>query len=154
MNKEVFDFYDSSSIKLYNLDSKIKYELSVLNRLDSFTKQHSENVGNLCGRICQYLKLNKKFTVYAIICGYLHDIGKTQIPYEILSKNGPLSDEEFKIIKTHTTLGYKICMDDLKLRPYADGPLYHHEALNGSRLPKWFNKRTNSFCCKNNSSCR
>ena len=41
------------------------------------TKRHSENVGNLTGRICQYLRLNKQFTVHAIICGYLHDIGKS-----------------------------------------------------------------------------
>ena len=135
MYKEKFDFYDSTSIKIYNLDSKIRYELSILDRLDPLTKKHCENVGNLCGRMCQYLKLNKKFTVHAIICGYLHDIGKSQIPYSILSKDGPLTDEEYEIMKTHTTLGYKMCMDDLKLRPYAEGPLYHHEALNGSGYP-------------------
>jgi hypothetical protein len=39
-------------------------------------------------------------------------------------------------MKTHTTLGYKICMADLKLRPYAEGPLYHHEALNGTGYPQ------------------
>lgn len=135
MYKEKFDFYDSASIKIYNLDQKIRYELTILDKLDAMTKTHSENVGNLCGRICQYLKLNKKFTVHAIICGYLHDIGKSLIPYEILSKDGSLTDEEFDIMKQHTTLGYKMCMADLKLRPYAEGPLYHHEALNGSGYP-------------------
>ena len=38
-------------------------------------------------------------------------------------------------MKTHTTIGYEICMQDLKLRPYAAGPIYHHEALNGSGYP-------------------
>ena len=38
-------------------------------------------------------------------------------------------------MKKHTTIGYKICMDDLKLRPYAAGTLYHHEALNGTGYP-------------------
>lgn len=140
MYKENFDFYDSSSIKIYNLDKKIRYELSVLDKLDFLTKRHSENVGNLSGRICKYLKLNKKFIVHAIICGYLHDIGKSQIPYNILSKNSELTNEEFEIMKTHTTLGYKICMNDLKLRPYAEGALYHHEALNGSGYPSGLSK--------------
>ena len=146
--KKKFDFYDSTSIKIYNLDSKIRYELSILDRLDALTKQHSENVGNLCGRICQYLKLNKKFTVHAIICGYLHDIGKSRIPYEILSKPAELTDEEYEIMKTHTTLGYKMCMDDLKLRPYAEGALYHHEALNGSGYPSGLTKEKIPFVAR------
>ena len=53
MNKEKFDFYDSTSIKVYNLDNKLRYELAILDNLDPITKKHSINVGNLCGRICQ-----------------------------------------------------------------------------------------------------
>lgn len=135
MKGEKFDFYDSSSIKIYNLDKKMRYELMILDNLDPMTKRHSENVGNLAGRMCQKLRLNKKFTIYAMICGYLHDIGKAYIPKEIVSKEGPLTDEEYEIMKTHTTIGYNVCMNDLTLRPYADGPLYHHEALNGSGYP-------------------
>ena len=135
MQNEVFDFYDPTSLKIYNLDQSMRYQLSVLDNLDAMTKRHSENVGNLTCRICQALKLNKKFTVYATICGYLHDIGKMFIPIEILDKPDKLTAEEFEIMKKHTTLGYNLCMKDLKLRPYADGPLYHHEALNGSGYP-------------------
>lgn len=148
MYKENFDFYDSTSIKVYNLDKKIRYELSILDRLDPITKRHCENVGNLCGRICQYLKLNKKFTVHAIICGYLHDIGKSRVPYEILSKPTKLTAEEFEIIKTHTTLGYKMCMEDLVLRPYAEGALYHHEALNGTGYPSGLTKEKIPFVAR------
>lgn len=148
MNGEKFDFYDSSSIKIYNLDQKMRYELMILDNLDPLTKQHSENVGNLTGRICQKLRLNKKFIVYATICGYLHDIGKVQIPKEILTKDGPLTDEEFEVMKTHTTIGYNICMNDLKLRPYADGPLYHHEALNGSGYPSGLTQKDIPFVAR------
>lgn len=148
MNGEKFDFYDSSSIKVYNLDQKMRYELMILDNLDSLTKQHSENVGNLTGRLCQKLRLNKRFIVYATICGYLHDIGKVQIPKEILTKDGPLTDEEFEIMKTHTTIGYNICMNDLKLRPYAAGPLYHHEALNGSGYPSGLTQKDIPFVAR------
>src|SRR5574344_1335294 len=109
MKGEKFDFYDSTSIKIYNLDQNMRYQLSVLDDLDLFTHKHSENVGNLCCRICQYLRLNKKFIVHATICGYLHDIGKMFIPKEIVEKPTTLTDEEYELMKTHTTLGYKMC---------------------------------------------
>ena len=38
-------------------------------------------------------------------------------------------------MKTHTTIGYNMCMRDEKLRPYIAGPLYHHEGLDGSGYP-------------------
>ena len=112
----------------------------MLERLDVFTKRHSENVANLVCRICEYLHCKKFFTIHATICGYLHDIGKLFIPPEILNKPGSLTDEEYEVIKTHTTLGYEMCMKDIKLRPYADGPLYHHEALNGTGYPQGLTK--------------
>ena len=39
------------------------------------------------------------------------------------------------IMKKHTTLGYKLCIKDRKLRPYHAGPYYHHEALDGTGYP-------------------
>ena len=135
MAKEFFDFYDKTSLKSYNLDRNMQYQLNILGSLDVFTRKHSENVASIVCRICQYLHCTKNFTEYCTICAYLHDIGKQFIPASILQKNGPLTDEEYEIMKTHTTIGHKICMDDLKLRPYAAGPIYHHEALNGTGYP-------------------
>ena len=141
MNKEIFDFYDKTVLKSYNLDESMRYQLNMLDSLDVFTRKHSENVANLVCRLCEYLHCNKGFTEYCTICAYLHDIGKQFIPASILQKPGKLTDEEFEIMKTHTTIGYRMCMDDLKLRPYAAGPLYHHEALDGSGYPKGLTKK-------------
>lgn len=141
MFKETFDFYNSTSLKSYNLDSVMKYQLSMLDRLDSFTRKHSENVANLVCRVCEYLHCKKSFTIYATICAYLHDIGKMFIPSEIIAKPGKLTTEEYETIKSHTTLGYKMCIKDLQLRPYSDGPLYHHEALNGTGYPNGLTKK-------------
>ncbi len=135
MNKNDINFYDSTVLKSYNLDESMKYQLNILGTLDVFTRKHSENVANLTCRLCQYLHLNKSFTIYCTICAYLHDIGKSFIPPNILQKQGILTKEEYDIMKTHTTIGYQICFDDLKLRPYIAGPLYHHEALNGTGYP-------------------
>ncbi len=141
MKKLDIDFYSSTNLKSYNLNDIMKYQLSMLDRLDIFTKRHSENVANLVCRICEYLHCSKVFTIHATICAYLHDIGKLFIPSNILNKPGRLTDEEFEIMKTHTTLGYEMCMKDLKLRPYADGPYYHHEALNGTGYPQGLTKK-------------
>ena len=135
MNKNDINFYDFTVLKSYNLDESMKYQLNILGTLDVFTRKHSENVANLTCRLCQYLHLNKSFTIYCTICAYLHDIGKSFIPPNILQKQGILTKEEYDIMKTHTTIGYQICFDDLKLRPYIAGPLYHHEALNGTGYP-------------------
>ena len=140
MPKEVFDFYDRTSLKSYNLDKTMQYQLNILGSLDVFTRKHSENVASIVCRICQYLHCTKGFTEYCTICAYLHDIGKQFIPASILQKKSALTDDEFKIMKTHTTIGYNICMNDLKLRPYAAGPLYHHEALDGSGYPNGLTK--------------
>lgn len=140
MKNEKFDFYSPLTLKSYNLGKTMRYQLDILGSLDYFTRVHSENVANLTCRICEYLHFNKKFTVYCTICAYLHDIGKLFVPSAILNKPERLTDEEFEIMKTHTTKGYEMCMKDLKLRPYAYGPLYHHEALDGSGYPNGVTK--------------
>ena len=141
MKENRIDFYSKTTLKSYNLDEAIRYQLSMLDSLDVFTRQHSENVANITCRLCERLKLGKDFTVYCTTCAYLHDIGKLFIPASILQKNGPLTDEEYKVMKTHTTIGYQMCMEDLNLKPYANGPLYHHEALNGTGYPNQVTKK-------------
>lgn len=141
MASNTFDFYDKTSLKSYNLDQTMRYQLNMLDSLDVFTRKHCENVANLTCRLCEYLHCNKSFTQYCTICAYLHDLGKLFIPANILQKPGKLTQEEYDIMKTHTTLGYNMCMKDLKLRPYANGALYHHEALNGSGYPQGLTKK-------------
>ncbi len=140
MLEEKYDFYSPTNLKVHELDSAIKDHLIVMDKLDMFTKRHSENVANLVGRICEYMHCNNQFTIHCILAGYLHDVGKLFIPKEITNKTGRLTDEEYEIMKTHTTLGYQYCMDDLALRPYSDGPWYHHEALNGTGYPRGLRK--------------
>lgn len=141
MKEEKFDFYSKTSLKSYNLDEAMRYQLSMLDSLDAFTRAHSENVANLTCRICEYLHASNKFTVYCTICAYLHDIGKLFIPPKILQKKEALTDEEYEVMKTHTTIGYNMCMKDLKLRLYAAGAIYHHEALNGTGYPRGLTKK-------------
>ncbi|MDO5556031.1 MAG: HD domain-containing protein [Clostridia bacterium] len=134
--KEELNFYSKTNLKSYNLNESMRYQLGLLDSLDTVTRVHSENVANLTCRLCEYLHMNVSFIIYCTMCAYLHDIGKLFIPPSILQKNGPLTNSEYEIIKTHTTIGAKMCMEDIKLRQYIAGPQFHHEALNGTGYPQ------------------
>ena len=136
-----FDFYNSANLKAYNLNDTMRYQLAILDKMDPITKKHSESVANLVCRICEYLGFNWHVTIHSTMNAYLHDVGKLSIPPEILHKPAKLTPEEYEIMKTHTIKGYQICMKDIKLRPYAEAALYHHEALNGSGYPNGITKK-------------
>ena len=143
--KQNFNFYDQSYLKTYNLDKSIQYQLNLLDSLDVFTRKHSENVATIVCNLCKKLHLSREFTEYCTICAYLHDIGKLFIPSEILQKPSQLTEEEYDTMKKHTTLGYKLCIKDTKLRPYCVGAYYHHECLDGTGYPQGLVKKDIPF---------
>lgn len=143
--KPTFDFYDQTYLKSYNLDKSIQYQLNLLDSLDVYTRKHSENVATIVCNLCKKLHLTRDFTEYCTICAYLHDIGKLFIPSEILQKPSQLTDEEYETMKKHTTLGYKLCIKDTKLRPYHAGAYYHHESLDGTGYPQGLVKKDIPF---------
>jgi HD-GYP domain-containing protein (c-di-GMP phosphodiesterase class II) len=67
--------------------------------------------------------------------GELHDVGKIAVPAEILTRPGRLSDLEFTMVKTHTTVGGDILTKASLPWPIAQVALEHHERLNGSGYP-------------------
>ena len=139
--KRVFNFYDQTYLKSYNLDKSIRYQLNLLDSLDIYTRKHCESVATITCNLCRKLHLSKGFTEYCTICAYLHDIGKLFIPSSILQKPAKLTPEEYEIMNKHTTLGYKLCIKDSKLRPYYAGAYYHHEALDGTGYPQGLLKK-------------
>ena len=143
--KPTFDFYDKTYLKSYNLDESLRYQMNLLDSLDVYTRKHCENVATIVCNLCRKLHLSREFTEYCIICAYLHDIGKLYIPPEILQKPSKLTDEEYEVMKKHTTLGYNICIKDPKLRPYHAGAYYHHECLDGTGYPQGLVKKDIPF---------
>lgn len=128
-------FYSPTNFSRYGLKETMGYQLRILDSLDVLTKKHSENVANVVSRMCEYLNCKTEYILYTTMCAYLHDIGKIFIPKEILFKDDVLTDEEYETIKKHTIYGYNMCMKDPKLKIFAEGPLYHHECLDGSGYP-------------------
>ena len=142
MEQGEFDFYDRSALKAYNLNATMRYQLARLESLDKITKRHSENVASIVCRMCEYLHFDKGFTAYCTVCAYLHDIGKMCVPPEILHKPAKLTDDEYTIMKTHTTSGYDMCMNDIELKPFANAVRWHHESLDGSGYPDGLKKKS------------
>ncbi len=66
----------------------------------------------------------------------LHDIGKISIPDSVLLKKGPLTEDEWKIIRTHPSTAYEALSKVEYLRPSLDIPYCHHERGNGSDYPR------------------
>jgi len=65
----------------------------------------------------------------------MHDVGKISVPDWILAKPGPLTDEEFAVVKTHTVRGHEIAQQVPPLKPLAGVIRHHHERLDGSGYP-------------------
>jgi putative two-component system response regulator len=102
---------------------------------DHNTSQHVERVAELTRRMAKMLNWPEDHLRTLEFGARLHDIGKIIVPDHILNKPGPLTTEEFEIIKSHTLVGAKILREIKHLRgaiPYA---LYHHERWDGSGYP-------------------
>ena len=67
--------------------------------------------------------------------GLLHDIGKLAMPASILSKPGPLDDDEWRIMRTHPQVGYDLLRNQPRFAVAAEMVLAHHEAYDGTGYP-------------------
>jgi len=114
--------------------------ISILHRVKShneYTFEHSLNVAIISGVIGRWLGLTGKNLKDLILTGLLHDIGKFLIPPKILNKPSKLTDEEMKIIKTHSAHGYRLLRNCDELSPKVKlGILQHHERQDGSGYPQ------------------
>ncbi|MBQ9313509.1 MAG: HD domain-containing protein [Clostridia bacterium] len=130
-----YDVLKSKKINYNELSNEIKYEVAILGGLDIFTDAHVRGVTNITTKICEELNMDYTRLKHIVLGAYLHDVGKIMVPNEVLQKSGKLTDEEYEIIKTHTTHGYDICMKYKELREYAPVARWHHESFDGSGYP-------------------
>lgn len=111
--------------------------LTQIKSKDEYTSQHSLNVCILSIVLGRFMGLNAAKLEELGLCGLLHDMGKINIPIEILNKEGRLTPEEFEIMKTHTTQGREILMSARDVPPSTVDVAYsHHEKVDGSGYPR------------------
>lgn len=107
----------------------------VLEAKDPYTNGHSVRVGESAERIAREMKAPLELVGAMKGAGLLHDIGKIAVPDQILHKNGPLTDDEFRILMEHPTYGYEICKDLRGARAALPCIRHHHERYDGGGYP-------------------
>jgi diguanylate cyclase (GGDEF)-like protein len=101
---------------------------------DSYTRSHSETVSEIAALIAEELSLPTDHVAKVRLAGLLHDVGKIGISDAILQKPAKLSDREFAVMKTHSTLGHSI-VSAAELYEEAEWIRHHHERLDGRGYP-------------------
>ena len=102
---------------------------------DAYTAGHQRRVSKLAVALAKEMGFSKDRVEGIKIAALIHDVGKINLPAEILSKPGKLSEMEFNLIKNHSQIGYDILKKIDFLWPVAEIVLQHHEKINGSGYP-------------------
>ena len=107
----------------------------VIDMKDRYTNGHSTRVARYTAMLTRELGYDEETVERFYRIALLHDIGKVGVPQEVLNKPGKLTDEEFEIIKSHTTQGYEALKDISIMPELAVGAQAHHERPDGHGYP-------------------
>jgi HD-GYP domain-containing protein (c-di-GMP phosphodiesterase class II) len=130
-SQPVFHHYSQLSKELMELTISIEEK-------DGYTNDHCERIKNYSMLVGETLGLNTKQTARLNLASFFHDLGKVKVPLNILQKPGKLTDDEWEIMKLHTTYGREL-LEETKI-PLLDevGAIVeqHHERFDGKGYPK------------------
>lgn len=109
--------------------------LLTLNQGGGYTYTHSVQVGMLSYYLSMWSGRSEEDSVLAGKAGYLHDIGMSRVPEELLTKAGKLTEEEYKEIQNHTLYGFEILKESFSSPALSLPALQHHERFDGGGYP-------------------
>lgn len=107
----------------------------VIDMKDRYTNGHSSRVAKYTAMLARELGCDEETVEKYYRIALLHDVGKVGVPQEVLNKPGKLTDEEFEIIKSHTTQGYDALKEITIMPELAIGAQAHHERPDGRGYP-------------------
>lgn len=111
--------------------------MTQLKNRDEYTAQHSMNVCIFSIALGRQINLSVEELNNVGLCGMMHDMGKLQVPLEILNKPGRLTPEELRVMQSHTSKGWKILLETHGMYAGAvDVAFTHHERLDGNGYPR------------------
>ena len=113
----------------------LKSFMNMMKVKDKYTYGHTQRVAMYSIWFSEYLNLSQEDKLNIRIAACLHDIGKLDIPEELLNKKGRLSDEEFATLKNHPDFGVMLIKDIKSLENHVDIVRYHHERYDGFGYP-------------------
>ena len=103
---------------------------------DKYTNGHSTRVAKYTAMLAKELGCDEDTVEKYYNIALLHDLGKIGVKEEVLNKPGKLDEDEFKIIKSHSSLGYNVLKDISIMPELADGAGSHHERPDGKGYPR------------------
>jgi HD-GYP domain-containing protein (c-di-GMP phosphodiesterase class II) len=119
-----------------SLQGDISVNLVSLRTVSDYTFKHSVNVAILSVLTGMGLGFKKPMLRELAAAGLLHDIGKINVPAEIMEKAGPLTEEEYELVKKHTEFGYEKIKNNISVSSKTKMGVYmHHENVNGTGYP-------------------
>ncbi|OON85102.1 hypothetical protein BXO88_14040 [Oribacterium sp. C9] len=118
------------------INESIETFIGFIDAKDSYTNGHSIRVAQYTRRIAEELGYNEEELDQIYYVALLHDCGKIGVPDSILGKPDKLTDDEFKVIKSHTERGGAILRHFKSLKNVEEGALYHHERYDGRGYPE------------------
>ncbi len=118
------------------LEGTVNVLVSTIEMKDPYTAGHQRRVTQLACAVAQEMGLPEERIEGLRVAGLIHDLGKINVPAEILSKPGALSDLEYGLIRAHPQIGYDILKTTDFPWPVAEIVLQHHERLDGSGYPQ------------------
>ena len=126
--KELYSYISSGALLLDYLYNLVPNE-------DELTFTQCLNSALLAGTFADWLGMNIQDKETLILCGFYYDIGKLQLPYELLWKPGKLTEQEYEIIKNHPGVGYTMIRNQDLNEHVKNAVIMHHERLDGSGYP-------------------
>ena len=116
-------------------DQTLQLAAQALDARDRYTESHSTRVAELAGHLGEQLELGDRDIELIRTAGSLHDLGKIGVPDHILRKPGPLSEEEWEIMRRHPDVGADMIAQHSALASVAPLVRHHHERWDGSGYP-------------------
>jgi HD-GYP domain-containing protein (c-di-GMP phosphodiesterase class II) len=117
-------------------DAKAVESLLKITAHDFYTHTHSINVSIYTLSLGAYLGMDEDELRVLGMAAVLHDIGKSKVNYDIINKNGKLTDMEFEEMKTHPAQGHAIALNlGITDERILTGIRHHHEKINGGGYP-------------------
>ncbi len=108
---------------------------SAIDAKDAYTHGHSTRVAEYSREIARRFGKSEAACRNIYISALLHDVGKIGVPNSIINKKGPLTKEEYDVVKTHPVIGAQILANITQIPHIADGAYCHHERYDGNGYP-------------------
>lgn len=136
-NSELFEHLQSSNAELnMAYDGTLEGWANALELRDKETEGHTRRVAELATRLAQPLGVMDNDLLQIYRGALLHDIGKMGVPDSIVLKPGPLTEEEWVIMRKHPQYAYDMLSPIAYLRPAIEIPYCHHEKWDGTGYPR------------------